>query len=548
MSQLRNVKSNYSYYWIKTFTNRFIKNINDSMDSLALSGESLEVDGVVEVANGRPVSLEPDVIPLIERSRAAVDELVANGEVVYGITTGFGRFKDQVIGPEDTRLLQRNLVRSHAAGVGPSLDERVVRAMLLVRANTLARGFSGVRLKIVQLLIDMLNRGVHPVVPAQGSLGASGDLAPLAHIALVMIGEGVASYRDSQLPGDDALAKAGLEPITLEAKEGLALLNGTTQMVATGALLVRRAIDLALTADVAACMSLEALHGTDRAFDPRVHAVRPHPRQIECAAFLRNILSGSQFLREKDSLNVQDPYTLRCVPQVHGAVRDAIAYAQWVINIELNAVNDNPIIFVDEESGEIDVISAGNFHGEPVAISMDYLKLALTELGNMSERRIARLVDADSNGGVLPMFLTDQGGLESGFMMAQYTAAALASENKVLVHPASADTIPSSANVEDHVSMGATAARQAEQILHHVETIVAIELFTAAQGIDFRRRLAEKDKALGIGTAVAYDMIRQIVPFLEEDSVLSAPIERVRTLVEAGKIKLAVEEVLSHQH
>ena len=517
------------------------------MDSLALSGEGLEVDGVVEVASGRSVSLEPDVIPLIERSRAAVEKLVANGEVVYGITTGFGRFKDQVIGPEDTRLLQRNLVRSHAVGVGPSLDEGVVRAMLLVRANTLARGFSGVRLKIVQLLIDMLNRGVHPVVPAQGSLGASGDLAPLAHIALVMIGEGVASYKDSQLPGDDALAKAGLEPITLEAKEGLALLNGTAQMVATGALLVRRAIDLALTADVAACMSLEALHGTDRAFDPRVHAVRPHPRQIECAAFLRNILSGSQFLREKDSLNVQDPYTLRCVPQVHGAVRDAIAYAQWVINIELNAVNDNPIIFVDEESGDIDVISAGNFHGEPVAISMDYLKLALTELGNMSERRIARLVDADSNGGVLPMFLTDQGGLESGFMMAQYTAAALASENKVLVHPASADTIPSSANIEDHVSMGATAARQAEQILHHVETIVAIELFTAAQGVDFRRRLTENDKTLGIGTAVAYDMIRQNVPFLEEDSVLSAPINRVRTLVEAGKIKMAVEEVLSHQ-
>jgi len=547
MSQLKKVKSNYSYYWIKTFTNRFIKNINDSMDSLALSGEGLEVDGVVEVANGRPVSLDPEVIPHIERSRAAVDELVANGEVVYGITTGFGRFKDQVIGPEDTRLLQRNLVRSHAAGVGPSLDEGVVRAMLLVRANTLARGFSGVRLKIVQLLIDMLNRGVHPVVPAQGSLGASGDLAPLAHIALVMIGEGVASYNGSQVPGDDALAKAGLESVTLEAKEGLALLNGTAQMVATGALLVRRAIDLALTADVAACMSLEALHGTDRAYDPRVHAVRPHPRQIECAAFLRNILSGSQFLREKDSINVQDPYTLRCVPQVHGAVRDAIAYAQWVINIELNAVNDNPIIFVDEESGDIDVISAGNFHGEPVAISMDYLKLALTELGNMSERRIARLVDADSNGGVLPMFLTDHGGLESGFMMAQYTAASLASENKVLVHPASADTIPSSANIEDHVSMGATAARQAEQILHHVETIVAIELFTAAQGVDFRRRLTGKDKALGIGTAVAYDMIRQNVPFLEEDSVLSAPIERVRTLVEAGKIKLAVEEVLSHQ-
>jgi histidine ammonia-lyase len=473
-----------------------------------------------------------------------VDELVANGKVVYGITTGFGRFKDQVIGPEDTRLLQQNLVRSHAVGVGISLDERVVRAMLLARANTLAKGFSGVRLKIVQLLLDMLNRGLHPVVPAQGSLGASGDLAPLAHIALVMIGEGVANYKGSELPGGDALMKAGLEPITLEAKEGLALLNGTAQMVGTGALLVRRAIDLALTADVAASMSLEALNGTDRAYDPRVHEVRPHPRQIDCAAFLRNILYGSQFLREKDSLTVQDPYTLRCVPQVHGAVRDAIAYAEWVINIELNAVNDNPIIFVDEQSGEIDVISAGNFHGEPVAISMDYLKLALTELGNMSERRIARLVDADSNGGVLPMFLTDHGGLESGFMMAQYTAAALASENKVLVHPASADSIPTSANIEDHVSMGATAARQAEQILSHVETIVAIELLTAAQGVDFRRRLSEKNLALGRGTAAAYELIRRNVPFNEEDSVLSTPINQIRTLVETGKIKLAVEEAI----
>jgi histidine ammonia-lyase len=297
------------------------------------------------------------------------------------------------------------------------------------------------------------------------------------------------------------LSRAGLEPLELEAKEGLAILNGTTQMVATGALLVRRAIDLALSADAAACLTLEALNGTARAYDPRVHEVRPHPRQIDCARFLRAILDGSQFLRDASSVNVQDPYTLRCVPQVHGAVRDAIAYSKWVIDIELNAVNDNPIIFVDQSSGEADFISAGNFHGEPVAISMDYLKLALTELGNMSERRTARLVDADSNHGVLPMFLTDQGGLESGLMMSQYTAAALASENKVLAHPASADTIPTSANIEDHVSFGATAARQAEEILGNVETIVALELMAAAQGIDFRRREDGRENArLGVGT------------------------------------------------
>jgi len=316
-------------------------------------------------------------------------------------------------------------------------------------------------------------------------------------------------------------------------------------MVGYGALLVRRAINLVLTADTAAALSLEALHGTDRAFDPRVHAVRPHPRQIDCAAYLRQNLSGSLFLRGANSLNVQDPYTLRCVPQVHGAVRDAIAYAKWVMDIELNSVNDNPIIFVDEETGAADVISAGNFHGEPIAISADYMALALTELGNMSERRCARLVDADSNGGVLPMFLTQNGGLESGFMMAQYTAAALASENKVLAHPASADSIPSSANVEDHVSMGATAVRQVAQIIEHVETIVAIELLLAAQGVDFRRQALGNGAEMGMGTAVAHQLIRQKVPFTTGDTILAPLIEQVRQLVANGTIKQAVEEKLN---
>jgi histidine ammonia-lyase len=346
------------------------------------------------------------------------------------------------------------------------------------------------------------------------------------------------------LNGRAALETCNLKPVTLEAKEGLALLNGTSFMVGMGALQVRRAINLALTADIAACLTLEALHGTDRAYDARVHAARPHPRQIECATFLRQLLAGSQFLRDHDPLNVQDPYTLRCVPQVHGAVRDAIAYAQWVIDIELNAVNDNPIIFVDDESGEVDVISAGNFHGEPIAMAMDYMKLALTEIGNMSERRMARLVDADSNHGVLPMFLTQLGGLESGLMMAQYTAAALASENKVLAHPASADSIPSSANVEDHVSMGATAVRQVAQILDHVETIVAIELLGAAQGVDFRRQVLGQEKQLGRGTAVAYRLIREKVPFLADDTTLAPLIEQVRQLVADGTIKRAVEAAL----
>jgi histidine ammonia-lyase len=514
---------------------------NAVMDTLTISGTQLKVDDVVAVArDGRSVTLDEAILPRLQRSRAAVEQLVREGRVVYGITTGFGRFKDKIISPAETKQLQLNLVRSHAVGVGPDLPETVVRAMLLVRANTLAMGYSGVRPQLVQLLLDMLNKGVHPRIPAQGSLGASGDLAPLAHLTLVVIGEGEAYYKGQLVDGRSALEQAGLSHLELEAKEGLALLNGTSFMVGMGALLVRRAINLALTADTAACLSLEALHGTARAYDERVHAVRPHPRQIECAAYLRQLLAGSQLLRGAGSLNVQDPYTLRCVPQVHGAVRDAIAYARWVIDIELNSVNDNPIIFVDDQTNEIDVISAGNFHGEPIAIAMDYMKLALTELGNMSERRSARLVDADSNGRILPMFLTEQGGLESGFMMVHYTAAALASENKVLVHPASADTIPTSANVEDHVSMGATAARQVAQILDHVETIVAIELLLAAQGVDFRRRAMGVDQ-LGEGTAVAYDLIRQQVPFVQNDTTLYPYMEQVRQLVADGTVKRAVE-------
>jgi histidine ammonia-lyase len=477
------------------------------------------------------------------RSRTAVNSLVAQGKIAYGITTGFGRFKDKLISPDQVKQLQLNLVRSHAVGVGPLLDERTVRAMLLVRANTLAMGYSGVRPEVVQLLLDMLNAGIHPEIPSQGSLGASGDLAPLAHLALVLIGEGAARLKGERLDGRAALAQMGLQPLELQAKEGLALLNGTTFMVGLGALLVRRAINLALSADIAACMSLEALKGTDRAFDARVHAVRPHPRQIDCAAFLRTLLAGSEMLRTDDPNNVQDPYTLRCVPQVHGAVRDSVAYAKWVIDIELNSANDNPLIFVDDETGQIDVVSAGNFHGEPIALAMDYMKLGVTDMGNMSERRVARLVDADSNGGVLPMFLTENGGLESGLMMAQYTAAALASENKVLAHPASADSVPSSANIEDHVSMGATAVRHTEKVLQHVETIVAIELLAAAQGIDLRWR-REGKKALGVGTAVAYRLIREKVPFLTNDTVLATHIEAVRQLVAAGTIKRAVEEVV----
>jgi len=517
------------------------------MKPLLIDGKNLKIDDVVAVADGRSVSLSLEAIPALECSRRAVEKLVNEGRIAYGITTGFGRFKDRLIAPQDVRKLQLNLVRSHACGVGPFLEERSVRAMLLVRANTLSAGYSGVRPELVELLLEMLNAGVHPQIPAKGSLGASGDLAPLAHLALVLIGEGKAYLHGELLDGIQALRRAGLKPLILEAKEGLALTNGTTLMVGLGALLVRRSIDLAHTAEIAACLSLEALNGTDQAFDERVHAVRPHPRQIDCAAFLRKLLAGSRLVQRDNSRNIQDPYTLRCVPQVHGAVRDAIAYARWVIDIELNAVNDNPLIFTDGPD-RVDIISAGNFHGEPIALATDYLKLAVTELGNMSERRTARLMDADSNGHVLPMFLTPHGGLESGFMIAQYSAAALASENKVLAHPASADTIPSSANTEDHVSMGATAVLHLDKVLSNAETIVAIELLCAAQGIDFRRQeMKSEERELGHGTAVAYDLIRGEVPFFDRDVALAQPIEKIRKLVAEGTIKQAVEAALNEE-
>jgi histidine ammonia-lyase len=513
--------------------------------TISLNGESLTIEQVVAVAEGAPaVELSPDAIGKVRRAQQAVADLIARGEIAYGITTGFGAFKDRIIAPDQVEQLQRNIVMSHAVGVGEPFDRGTVRAAMLIRANTLAKGHSGVRQETLDLLLAMLNRGVHPVVPSQGSLGASGDLAPLAHMALVLIGEGEAEFQGQIVPGAEALRQAGLSPTTLAAKEGLALTNGTAVMCAVGALAVHRAERLSCVADAAGCLSLEALHGTDMAFDERIHAVRPHPRQIDCARYLRRLLASSDFTRHHDPYNVQDAYTLRCIPQVHGAIRDAIAYARWVIAIELNAATDNPLLFFDGD--EVTILSGGNFHGEPVAIAMDYLAMALTELGNISERRITRLTDEASNAHVLPAFLIKHGGLNSGFMLIQYTAAALASENKVLAHPASVDTIPTSANVEDHVSMGCTAARQAGQILDNLERILALELMAAAQGIDFRRERLGPSAQLGRGTRAAYDLVRQHVPFLENDAIMYPYIEAIRRMVADGtlarSIAVALEE------
>ncbi len=492
------------------------------------------------------MELTPSAIARVQRAEQAVAQLVHRNEIAYGITTGFGAFKDHVIPPEQVEQLQRNILMSHAVGVGTPFSRAVVRAMMLVRANTLAKGYSGVRLETLQLLLALLNAGVHPVVPSQGSLGASGDLAPLAHMALVLIGEGEAEHQGHVLPGSEALRRAGLAPTTLAAKEGLALTNGTAVMCALGALAVERAEMLSTVADVAGCLSLEALDGTLRAFDERIQAVRPHPRQVDCARYLRRLLADSDFVHRQDPQHVQDAYTLRCIPQVHGAARDAIAYARWVVDIELNSATDNPLLFFDDQ-GNVDVISGGNFHGEIVAIAMDYLAMALTELGNISERRIARLTDEASNAHVLPAFLVKHGGLNSGFMLVQYTAAALASENKVLAHPASVDTIPTSANVEDHVSMGCTAARKVWQVLDNLERILALEILAAAQGIEFRRAQLGAAAQLGRGTRAAYELVRQQVPFLEHDAVMYPYIEAVRRLIADRTLAEAVATAVAEE-
>jgi histidine ammonia-lyase len=505
------------------------------MQEIILDGENLTFEQVFAVANGKPnaprVRLSDEAKKNVVRSANAVRKLLERGEIAYGITTGFGAFKDKIISLEEVEILQKNVVLSHAVGVGKPFDISTTRAIMLIRANTLARGFSGIRLETLELLLEFLNRGIHPVIPEKGSLGASGDLAPLAHMSLPLIGEGEAEYEGEILAARAVLEKTNLNPVTLAAKEGLALTNGTTVMTAVGLLETWKAIRLANLADIAGCLSLEALNGTIMAFDERIHALRPHPRQIQCAENLRNILQGSEFTRKFDPTNVQDAYTLRCMPQVHGACRDAVAYAEWLVQLELNSVTDNPLIFCDENCEKIDVISGGNFHGEPLALAFDYLAIALSELGNISERRLMRLTDEASNAHVLPAFLTEEGGLNSGFMIVQYTAAALCTENKILSHPASVDTIPTSANVEDHVSMGATSALKLRQIAENLEQILALELFTAAQGVDFRKKIIGANKKLGAKTQPIYDLIRAEVPFIEKDTVMYPHIEKVKRII-----------------
>ncbi len=520
------------------------------MRIIELDGEHLTLEDVAAIAAdwARPeattITIAADSLEKVKRSRAAVEQFLARDEIIYGITTGFGDFKDRLIPLDQVRQLQRNIVMSHAVGVGALLDPATVRALMAIRVQTLVKGYSGVRPQVVDALAAMVNQGVYPVIPVQGSLGASGDLAPLAHMSLPLIGEGEAFFRGERLPGGEAMRRAGIPLLELEAKEGLALTNGTTFMCAVGALTTTQADLLSETADIAAALSLEALRGTPAAFDARIHAIRPHIGQVAAADHLRQLLKGSQFVRSFDPLDVQDAYSLRCTPQVHGAARDAVRHTREVLEVEINSANDNPLIFVDDE-GDATSLSGGNFHGEPLALVMDYLKLGLAELASISERRLARLIDEKVNRRVLPPFLTRNGGLNSGFMLVQYTSAALVSENKVLAHPASVDSIPSSANAEDHVSMGATAARQASEIARNLENVLALELIAAAQGIDFRLEVLGKEAQMGQGTAAAYALIRSKVPFIEADTVMYPYIEMVREMVASGAIMRAVRERLS---
>jgi len=501
--------------------------------TIELSGHDLGIDDVERVAlGGEAAALGPRALEQIAASRALIDRVVADQTPTYGVNTGFGRFVDVHIAPEQAAQLQLNLLRSHACGVGTPFPDEVVRAATLLRANALAKGTSGVRVEPVQLLLDLLAADVVPVVPSRGSLGASGDLAPLAHLGLVLVGEGQARYRGETLPGNEALARAGLEPVVLAAKEGLALINGTQFMAAIGALVLARAGRLVKLADVAAAQTLEALRASRTPFAPELQALRPHPGQIASAANLYRLLDDSEIVASHRWCGrVQDAYSLRCAPQVHGAVRDAVAYAEGVVRIELNAATDNPIVLA--ERGE--VMSNGNFHGEPVAIALDTLKLALSELASISERRIERMLNpALSNG--LPPFLTEDGGLNSGFMIAQYVAASLVSEDKVLVHPASADSIPTSAGQEDHVSMGATAAVHLWHVCANVERVLGIELLCGAQGVDF---LAPKRP--GPAVAAAHAAVRELSPHVDADRSLSGEIEAVAGRIRDGSLLAAVE-------
>jgi len=508
------------------------------LNALHISGNDLTLEAVREVADqNRPVLLFANAREGVNRARSVVDDIVASDKLAYAITTGVGKLSDVRIVGDQIRELQVNLVRSHAFGVGDPLSVAETRAMMLLRANSLAKGYSGVRAIVIDTLCEMLNRGVTPFVPSQGSVGASGDLAPLAHLALALIGEGeCVDAAGARIPSADALRQAQVKPIILEAKESISLINGTQGMLAVGTLALLAAETLVDSADVLGGLSCDALKGTDAAFDERIHQARPHSGQIKTAANLRKILEGSQ-IREshRECGRVQDAYSLRCIPQVHGAVRDTLAHCRQVFETETNSAVDNPLVFItNADSFEGDVISGGNFHGEPLAFALDFLAIALSALAGISERRIERLVNPALSEG-LPPFLAHGAGLNSGFMMPQVTAAALVSENKVLAHPASVDSITTSGNKEDYVSMGMTAANKLKRVVQNTRNVLAIEAMAVAQAIDFLAPLKTSKRG-----QAAHAAIRAVCPTVDKDRVMYKDFARIAELIASGRVAEAL--------
>ena len=504
------------------------------MTTVHLDGKSLTLQDVVNVARkGYKVEIAPEANEQIKECAASVSEWVKEGRVVYGITTGFGDLASVVIPRDKGRQLQENLLLSHACGYGEPYPEDVVRAIMLLRINTLTRGFSGISLETLQQMVDYLNLGIHPVVPTQGSVGASGDLCPLSHVAISLIGHGEVVYKGQKMSASEALAKVGMKPVELQPKEGLALNNGTTVMNAVAALCIVDAMNMMKNADVAASMSAEALHAVPYAFDRRTHDLRPQVGQGVVAENIRRLIEGSEIIEAFKKDRVQDAYSLRCLPQVHGASRDAIGYVKEKVEIEINSVTDNPIIF--HKDG--DAISGGNFHGQPMAMAMDFFGTAAAEFASISERRVARLVDHKLSD--LPPFLVSDSGVNSGFMIPQYTAAAIVSENKVLAHPSVVDSIPTSANQEDHVSMGGYSARKGRQILDNTNRVIAVEMVNAAQGMDFRAPLKP-----GKGSGAAFKEFRKHVPFYDKDQFMQPLLLKSLELVENGTVVKAVEEAI----
>jgi len=494
--------------------------------TVMINGNSLSLEQVVSVARCyEKVVLDPEALEKIKKSRSLIERILAEKKVVYGVNTGFGLLSNVSISDDEIEQLQYNLVVSCVAGVGEPFAEEVVRAMLLLRANSLASGYSGVRPVIIDTMLEMLNKGVHPVVPQKGSVGASGDLAPLAHLSLVLMGRGEAWYEGKMLPGAEAMKKAGIAPVVLKAKEGLSLCNGTQAMTAVGSLAVYDATKAVQHADLCGALSAEALEAVMIAFDHKIHAIRHHPGQVKTAQNLRELLQDSEILANPSSNRVQDAYSLRCMPQVHGASRDAIDYVKQVIEREINSVTDNPLVFF--ETGE--VLSGGNFHGQPVALALDFLAIALAELANISQLRIERMTNPALSMG-LPAFLVEKSGLNDGFMVAQYTAAALVSENKILAHPASVDSIPTSADQEDHVSMGTTAARKCREILENLYYVLAIEAICACQGIDFRKKKPSSR------LQPVYHKIREKVSFMAVDREMNTDFEAVVAMIKENAL------------